>query len=425
MRYEQARRQGPDVRTALLHTTTHVAVGNLTAAATLALAFFAAMFADFQAVAELGWIAGCGVLLCAFACFTVLPALLMLFDRRHAVECRATTERRHDSGICARDSGSECLAAGPGCRARPWAGRWRGRGALTVVLGVLRLCASPTTTTCCTCRPSDLDSVRWEMTLIEHTAGASWHALSYTDTPEEALALKARYEKLPEVSRVVEVASLVPPDQDAKLPLLADIQHRLRNLPRARQTDSAHQRPGTRRPAARAWPSCFSRWPAHGPAADGAATTLLAELRRAALSELQTQLRLHADAGGRRRSVCRSSTSGWPATWPRTCTGCAMSPRRQPITLADLPPALRERYVGQQRQMAAARLRQGLPVGLRAAGAFHAADPDRRSRGDRQTVRHGRRAEGDEERLAAGRHLRLAGHRRGAVARFPQSADTR
>ena len=70
------------VRAALLHTTTHVAVGNLTAASTLALAFFAAIFADFKAVAELGWIAGCGVLLCAFACFTVMPALLRLFDRR-------------------------------------------------------------------------------------------------------------------------------------------------------------------------------------------------------------------------------------------------------------------------------------------------------------------------------------------------------
>src|SRR5205807_9040945 len=82
MRYEQARRLGSDVRSALLHTTTHVAIGNLTAATTLAMAFFAAMLADFQAVAELGWIAGCGVLLCALACFTVLPALLMVLDRR-------------------------------------------------------------------------------------------------------------------------------------------------------------------------------------------------------------------------------------------------------------------------------------------------------------------------------------------------------
>src|SRR5204862_2848218 len=82
MRYEHARRSGMDVRSALLHTTRYVAVGNLTAASTLALAFFAAMFADFKAVAELGWIAGCGVLLCALACFTVLPAMVMLLDGR-------------------------------------------------------------------------------------------------------------------------------------------------------------------------------------------------------------------------------------------------------------------------------------------------------------------------------------------------------
>src|SRR5205814_7468030 len=86
MRYEQARRLGADVPTALKHTAIHVAAGNLTAASTLALAFFAAMLADFQAVAELGWIAGCGVLLCALACFTVLPALLTLFDRRRLAD---------------------------------------------------------------------------------------------------------------------------------------------------------------------------------------------------------------------------------------------------------------------------------------------------------------------------------------------------
>ena len=37
-----------------------------------------------------------------------------------------------------------------------------------------------------------LDSVEWEMTLIKHTAGASWHALSYTTTPEEVIILDMR-----------------------------------------------------------------------------------------------------------------------------------------------------------------------------------------------------------------------------------------
>jgi predicted RND superfamily exporter protein len=94
-RYEQARRWGMDVRAALIHTATHVAVGNLTAATALALAFFAAMLADFRAVAELGWIAGCGVLLCALACFTVLPAVLMLADRRALVRSPWSVVRRN------------------------------------------------------------------------------------------------------------------------------------------------------------------------------------------------------------------------------------------------------------------------------------------------------------------------------------------
>src|SRR5262249_40232569 len=77
-----------------------------------------------------------------------------------------------------------------------------------------------------------LESVAWELALIQNTAGASMHALSIVDTPEEALALKARYEKLPGVSRVAEIASLVPPAQQRKLPLVRAIHARLARLPR-------------------------------------------------------------------------------------------------------------------------------------------------------------------------------------------------
>lgn len=223
MRYEQARQEGMTVREALLHTTTHVAIGNLTAASTLALAFFAAIFADFKAVAELGWIAGCGVLLCAFACFTVLPALLMVFDRRGDIVVSSPILqfpsliaekavwlpwlRRHPILVLA--SGLIVVAL-------------LGLGAFRVSYdhNLLHLQAE------------NLDSVRWERTLIDHTAGASWHTLSYTKTREEALALAERYKQLPEVSQVVEIASLVPPDQERKLPLITAIHKQLARLPR-------------------------------------------------------------------------------------------------------------------------------------------------------------------------------------------------
>ena len=43
----------------------------------------------------------------------------------------------------------------------------------------------------------NLDSVKWEHKLIECNTGTSWHALSYTTTPEEAQALKASSRSCP------------------------------------------------------------------------------------------------------------------------------------------------------------------------------------------------------------------------------------
>ena len=261
MRYEQARRLGADVRAALLHTTTHVAIGNLTAATTLALAFFAAMFADFQAVAELGWIAGCGVLLCALACFTVLPALLMVFDRRQqpiAPAIPLTTQ----AGWLPRLTGRPRLIIGTGVVLTLTAALWSLR--INYDHNLLHLQAN------------DLESVKWELTLIEHTAGASWHALSYTTTADEALALKARYEKLPEVSRVVDVASLVPRDQRDKMELLRDIRQRLRRLPE-RGVIIVHARPNNRE--VRTELACLIGQ--LQPLVDSTDSPLLADLRRA------------------------------------------------------------------------------------------------------------------------------------------------
>src|SRR6266550_273106 len=87
-----------------------------------------------------------------------------------------------------------------------------------------------------------MDSVKWEKTLIEHMSDSSWYAVSWTTTPEEALALKAKYEKMPEVSMVVTVASLLPGDQDRKIEMLRDIHTRLKKLPKRDET-IAHAEP--------------------------------------------------------------------------------------------------------------------------------------------------------------------------------------
>jgi hopanoid biosynthesis associated RND transporter like protein HpnN len=336
MRYEHARQQGASVRDALLHTTTHVAIGNLTAASTLALAFFAAIFADFKAVAELGWIAGCGVLLCAFACFTVLPALLMVFDRRPCLlQCLAGPRiRLYTPDYQPSDS---ALAA------ESWLPRLVRRPAL--VLGTALLLAAGLGACAALVRydhnllhlqAQGLESVQWETTLIEHTAGASWHALSYMPTREEALALAQRYKQLPEVSSVIEIASLVPPDQEQKLPLVADIRQRLHDLPH-RGSAIPHGRPDVPRLSADLTALRQDLVALKG------RTTLPAGLDEA-LARLDDELtRIRSEPAARHLQRFDQRLAEDLAENLHRLRDVA---RPASITLDDLPPALRERYVG-------------------------------------------------------------------------------
>jgi hopanoid biosynthesis associated RND transporter like protein HpnN len=341
MRYEQARRRGMAVPDALEHTTVHVAIGNLTAATTLALAFFAAMLADFRAVAELGWVAGCGVLLCALACFTILPATLVLFDRRKLGGVHAPFEPRD---VLPFRAPAEVLLP-PSCLRDAWLpGLWRWSGWIVggaAVLAVgLGLCALRLRYdhNLLNLQPRGLESVKWEMTLIEYTAGASWHALSIADTPEEARALKARYEEHGDVvSRVVEVASLIPADLPAKLPLVEEIAGRLGGLPR-RGAPIPHARPGRDRLL-----ESMERL-AERLGSPAAASRLLAELR-GEVALLHQQLHGIADfrLSEERLQDFEERLAGDLAEDLHRLREVA-TPRA--ITTDDLPPALRERYVG-------------------------------------------------------------------------------
>lgn len=315
-RYDEGRRLGLGVEEALRHTAEHAGPGILTAAATTALAFFATTLADFKAVAELGWIAGSGVLLCALSCLTVVPAALVLLDRRRPAP-----------------------AGPPQTIPFPTAGAWlpglAGRPRVVLVGGAVLLL----TAAACAGRlgydhnllhlqAKDLDSVQWEHRLIEHSAGMTWDALGIAATREGVAALKAKFAAVPEVGKVVEVASLVPPDQEAKLPLVAAVRDRLRNLLPVGEVPPP--RPST--------PDAVRGWAVRLRVAAGAHP----DVRAAADDLLAALAAAPAAAADRLAGFDRRLAGDLAADLNRLK---AVS-RPAPITLADLPPELRERYVG-------------------------------------------------------------------------------
>lgn len=335
-RYGQERKDGADLATAMGNTARSVGPSILVAGVTTALAFFATMLADFKAIVELGWIAGCGVLLCALACFIVLPAMLALWDGR-----RSKSGRPRQLRILAfeeiKNDRREWL---PGLMRRPRL-VLAGSAVALVAFSILAL-RTRYDHNLLHMQARGLDSVRWEKKLIRNTAGASWHALSHTTTPEEALALKARFEKLPVVSQVVEVASLVPRDQDRKLEQLRDIQLRLKHLPPKGQRIS-HLVP---RPAelCRALERLLD-----------SLEHVHVDAQRALLASLKTRARTLRDklaAADQNKAGCVLQDFE-----ERMTTDLAADLHRlrevshaEPITVADLPASLRDRYIGKNGQ---------------------------------------------------------------------------
>lgn len=230
--YDRARQKGESVHEALMHTAAHAGPSILTAAATTGLAFFAVMLADFKAVAELGWIAGSGILLCAASCILLMPAMLVIVEGKQGREPSYGQTLTFGS-VDADESRPNTIpfpkAWAPGLVKRPHLAL--GMGAV-----VLIACAAFATRlsfdqNLLHLQVRGLDSVEWEHKLLDRAAGATWDTLSIAHSREEALALKAKYESIPEVSRVIEIASLVPENQSTKLPIVQRIHDRLAGLP--------------------------------------------------------------------------------------------------------------------------------------------------------------------------------------------------
>ncbi|HUG92903.1 MAG TPA: MMPL family transporter [Planctomycetaceae bacterium] len=202
-RYLELRQHGHELRPALRDSSLTVGAGVVTAAVTTALAFFCATLTGFLGVAELGIIAGGGVLLCAVATFVVLPALVALADGNTEPRKLPTPFEgrplRWLLGRCPRIVmfASLAVVAGVGSQALSI----REGGVVPRVRydnNLLNLQAA------------GVESVDLQTRLFHNAGDSLLYAVSIADNPEEARALRAKFEALPTVDHVEDLASLVP-----------------------------------------------------------------------------------------------------------------------------------------------------------------------------------------------------------------------
>lgn len=211
--YLDRKRQQPNVRQALIETAETVGPGIATGALTTAVAFFAGALTDFLGVAELGIIAGGGILLCWLADMTVLPAFLCLIER---------------DGL--RSQKSALLDLTPWFRPVAFFPRaiTIGVGAVVAILalGIPHLRYDYNLLHL---QPTGLESVENQNKLVEHMSRSSYFALSIANDIEEAKRRKAAFLKLPTVDHVEDLVSVLPDNVDEKTTVIQQLGTELRD----------------------------------------------------------------------------------------------------------------------------------------------------------------------------------------------------
>ena len=202
-RYEEEMVRGKSSAEAVEKTLTTTGKALLTGGGTTAAAFYAMCFNDFTGLTELGWIAGTGVLLALWASLSVLPALLLWRDRNGG---RAVGKKLHleqglvwDRKLTVHPYLALLLAACVSFLA------WKESQKVSFDHNLLHL------------QNPKMESVRLTRELLETGEGSLIYGVVMADSVEQADELAAKLRELSTVSKVRTLGDLVPRNQKKRM----------------------------------------------------------------------------------------------------------------------------------------------------------------------------------------------------------------
>ena len=301
----------------------------LTSALTTAAAFFTMCLTRFRGIAELGIISGGGLILSMVAMLVVLPACLSCLRPFRGRILFGDYDVRHPH------------ADDPRRRTRH-ARRWV-LAAILITVGLgWRAIGRQFDYNLLNLQPANLESVQSELRLIHASGGEALYAVLTVETVDDLRRLAERTEHLPTVRRVDSVVPLLPMNQEEKLAIIHHIQTMLAQVETEQETRRVDV-PRLRRTLGQlkrdlelgAWYVQRHELTEVAPRLQEVAEAIEAFLRRLEASDpATTAIRL----GHYQHSI-------FGDLWAKLAILKAPS-LTMPVTLDDLPPALRERYVG-------------------------------------------------------------------------------
>jgi hypothetical protein len=209
-RNDEERALGRSPRDAFEVTARRTGPGTLSGSLTAAASFYVLMATDFPGIRELGFIAGTSLLLAWLSMMTVLPALVVLTTRGGRARAHA-----------ARDGGPSRVPFVEVVTRHP-----------VLVLGLSGVAAAMSLFTLrgvhfdynlLHLQARGTESVEWEERILQAAGRSSFVALSTAGSLDELRERVAAFERLASVSEVESVLTLIPSDQAVKQERLAEL----------------------------------------------------------------------------------------------------------------------------------------------------------------------------------------------------------
>jgi hopanoid biosynthesis associated RND transporter like protein HpnN len=328
-RFEEELRRGRPEQEALAKAMIYTGQGILTGAFTTAGAFLAMMFTNFKGIQEMGEICGGGLLICVIPMMTMLPVLL-LRGRQNVID--------HQQGdLALKRARIENL----------WLERPVLVSFITVVLCALAATQLPKTYfdyDLLNLQSAGLPSVEFEKELIAADKSVLYGAVIASNL-QEAASLERQLTNLPAVSGLESLTRYLTEDQSGKLQMVADIKRTLAplkfalpdpspvNIPELSRTlyslygylGAAHEEVGTNQPGIDKQLLSLR---------DG-----IGELRKAMLSGDELDLETNSLELAEFQQVFFDDVR-------ETFAALQNQDDSSPLGIADLPQALRDRFVG-------------------------------------------------------------------------------
>jgi uncharacterized protein len=339
-RYREERVLGPTLVGALERTAAGSGPGILLGALTAAVTFYILLTADFPGIRDFGFISGTAILLAFLGMLTVFPAALLLIERWQKAQ-------RPAPGSGDRNGhGPNNVQANERPQLHVPALEWLARYPKTIITTSLLATAASLWVAprvgfdynMLNLQAEGTESVVWERKAAAASERSVFAALSSATSLAEVEARQASFRRLPSVSDIQSVLSVLPTQQTEKLAVL----HRLADV-----ADSVH--PGPPRPLdLRALSVALETLKrrldfASAPRGGNGPPEEILVLRRATsalLERLEGRERLSAEVG--LAEYQRRLAEDFAGQWRRLQTAA----RPTPLTLGDLPDELRRKFIG-------------------------------------------------------------------------------